>query len=423
LKKVLIISYFYPPANFAGSHRIYSWSNELKKRGYQPIIVTRHWNDNETEFTPVSKENYVTISNHEGIEIHRVPFRGSMRDRVLGSSKKNYLGIGKVLSFFQLILENYFPKLNPAYELFREANKVMLSNSDLEIVITSGRPFYQFIFADQLKKKHDRIKWYGDYRDPWNTNTNIESSLKRRFFRYIETPIEKRVIKSAESLITCSEGFKSNIKELIKHKEIHVITNGFSCFIRTENKNKNKKLEIAYVGSLYDNQKIERFLKPLNHIANIGEIKLVFYGFKSRNKALKKIETIVDQTHIEIEIKPWMEKNQMIAAAINHDCFLLCGIPARKGTYTAKFFDYLAMQKNIILCPSDNDILEKEIIRLNVGTVLKSEEEVLKWYSSLKGKGFKWEYNGNVDKIEGYKNSAQVDKLISIISNLPSNEK
>ncbi|MFM7666825.1 MAG: glycosyl transferase family 1, partial [Bacteroidota bacterium] len=47
MKKVLIISYFFPPCNLTASNRIAGWKKHLPEFGIYPIIVTRNWTGSE----------------------------------------------------------------------------------------------------------------------------------------------------------------------------------------------------------------------------------------------------------------------------------------------------------------------------------------------------------------------------------------
>jgi len=287
-------------------------------------------------------------------------------------------------------------------------------------VITSGRPFYQFQFLQVLKSKFPYIKTLGDYRDPWNTNTNIESSLKRKFFRILETPIEKKTTATLDYITTCSEGFAENIKTLPTNKEIHIITNGFEDFaenICKTSTSEKTKFSVAFVGSLYDNQKIEVFLNALINSPYKNNIKLIFYGLENQKTQFERIKMITKRSNLDIVINPWLEKTKMLEMVMSHDAMLMCGLKSQKGRHTAKFFDYLSFQKNIILCPSDSDILEAEIERLKIGVTLDDEEQVRAWLDKLASENFNWLYHGIREEIEYYTYKNQVKKLAAIIEN------
>ena len=65
MKKVLIISYFYPPANFVGGQRTAAWAKYLHEYGYYPIIITRHWNEGQTDLVDKVKNNKLEIEKIE----------------------------------------------------------------------------------------------------------------------------------------------------------------------------------------------------------------------------------------------------------------------------------------------------------------------------------------------------------------------
>ncbi len=416
MKKVLIISYYYPPANFAGSYRIQAWANELLLLDFKPIVVTRHWNANCTDFTSISDQNSVSFSLENQVEVYRVPYKGTFRDK-LKKKQVNLFGLEKIFSFFNLFFSIFILKLNPAYSLYRQAEEILKNNPDIRIVVTSGRPFYQFQYVSKLKSKFPYISCIGDYRDPWNTNTNINSSVKRKFFKWFEKSVEKRTTNSFSAITTCSEGFKRNISLLIKDKPIYVITNGFNSFNTQSNINKQtNKFEIAFIGSLYENQMIETFLIPLINSSISKKIKIIFYGISNQPEQKKRIIKIIQNTDLETEVKPWMKKNELLKNVINHDAFLLCGLKTQKGRHTAKFFDYLSFKKNIILCPSDEDVLENEIKRLKIGKTLPNEDAVTNWILELNDNNFVWPFIGNLDEIEKFTYKNQVKKLADIIN-------
>ena len=416
MKKVLIISYFYPPANFAGSYRVAAWAKHLKKLGHEVVVITRHWEENCTDYSAINDKSESCEIDSNGVKIYRLPYKGTFRDRIV-EKYSGLKGFAKIFSVFNLIFSNYFIRLNPSYNLYKKAEEIV-EKEGINWVLTSGRPFFQFQFLVRLKNKFPKIRTLGDYRDPWNTNTNISSSLKRKFLKLLETPLERKLTKQIDILTTCSEGFSKSISSLSINRAVHIITNGFEKFHYNEMLTNNGYIEIAYIGSLYKNQRIELFLNSINQLVKHNkEFKLIFYGLSNQSDALKRIKLNLKSGKLDFEVKPWMRKTEMINAAMKHDCFLICGIPSRKGTYTAKFFDYLSFQKNIILCPSDNDILEKEIKRLNIGVVLKNENEIKNWYEDLSNNNFVWDYEGNIDEIAEFKYENQVKKLNSIIEN------
>jgi hypothetical protein len=57
MKKVLIISYYFPPYNGVPGWRPYSWSKHFHKSNIYPTVITRHWDGNENTWVDSIKES------------------------------------------------------------------------------------------------------------------------------------------------------------------------------------------------------------------------------------------------------------------------------------------------------------------------------------------------------------------------------
>jgi hypothetical protein len=185
MKKVLIVSYFSPPSNFAGSYRVRGWLDHFHKFGYHPVLITRHWKGSETEFTAISEETDILLEENNTSTIIRLPYRGSLRDRIVARAGAKAAWLGKVFSLFQVVGQNFFLFCIPYRNLYYQARKYLRDNPDVEFVLTTGRPFVQFRFAHLLKKEFPNIRWIADYRDPWNSDITIDESFSRRVQRFL----------------------------------------------------------------------------------------------------------------------------------------------------------------------------------------------------------------------------------------------
>lgn len=422
MKKVLILSYFFPPSNFAGSYRIKAWAEHLHKFGYYPIVVTRHWAENETDYTAISDKKEITREVFNNYTVYRLPYKGSTRDRLLKAFGAKATFLGKVFSFFQVIGQNYFLHSIPYRNLYFFTRKLLKEQGDINLLLTSGRPFVLFRMANLLKKEFPHINWVADYRDPWNSWTEIRNNFKLRFLRMLELSAEKRWIGNATFFTTCSEGFRDNINH-IHLKEGFVVTNGFERFFESEKAilNDKQNFVIGFIGTLYDNQKIEVFLKGLKiyfEQNSDARIKIHFLGLDNLPAQKRRIMNFLKGYESRYKIFPWIEKKRLLNIASGCDYFLLCGIPEQKGRHTAKLFDYFSLRRPIILCPSDHDLLEKTIKETKSGVVLDSPESVEKWlkisYNQWLESG-RTEFTGRSELLENFLYEKQVGYLARLI--------
>ncbi len=307
--------------------------------------------------------------------------------------------------------------------MFQYADEYLYKNPDTGIVLTSGKPFILFRFCYLLKRKHPLIKWIADYRDPWTSETNDKKSLKAQFFRYLDKPFEKKWLQSADQIITVSTGVAESINSIISHsKPIGIVQNGFEDFYDYTTLEKENNFSVAYIGTLYPEQNIEIFIKGFLAFseANKGiSTKLKFYGLANDPNQVKRVQTAFQKRNELFETFERQPKEDLMKQVAKSSSVLLCGMPDRKGTYTAKLMDYFALRKNIYLCPSDNDALHELITQSQAGRILNTVEDVKirlqldfnEWLANGLVK-----YTGNYNVINKFKTDNQVKKLAEILN-------
>ncbi len=130
LKKIIMLAYFFPPANFAGSYRVGSWARHLHKFGYYPIIVTRCWNKDQTTTTEAVINNTLQHEKYDTYEVYRIPYHSNLRDRLharYGDSK--FTIIRKALTLLELLLQNFGNAVIPYHNLYDFALQLLESHS------------------------------------------------------------------------------------------------------------------------------------------------------------------------------------------------------------------------------------------------------------------------------------------------------
>ena len=121
MKKILIISYFFPPSTFTGSFRIYSWAKYLHKFGYYPIIVTRNWGIPITGYKDMSVSTIGEMVHevNDNYEVYYLPYKGNLRDKLYekyGDIKMVFLR--RMLSLFEIIFQNFSIRILPYRNLY-----------------------------------------------------------------------------------------------------------------------------------------------------------------------------------------------------------------------------------------------------------------------------------------------------------------
>ena len=297
MKKILIISYFFPPCELTASQRPYGWARHLKSNGYNPLIITRSWDYQVSSPKDVGKSSInkdVKIKKNNNFQVHYTPFKSSLRDYFFNKWPE-IKTIRKLLTFLELILQNYFLFFSPYYNIYRESKRIIKAEKITKIIIT-GNPFALFFIGYKLKKKNNDIKWIADYRDDWSTS-NLETnySFFWRLIKRIENRSEKKWVGTAEFTTTISKHYANKISSFTGVKS-HVILNGFDYENNKLGPNKYsiKEFIITYNGSLYQTQKIEPFAEV---------VKKLIHNYKDTIKIVLKFPGLAFDISQEQRIK------------------------------------------------------------------------------------------------------------------------
>ena len=188
-KKILIITYYWPPAGGPGVQRWLKFVKYLPDFGIQPVIYIP-----ENPTYPIVDENLVKEVSDKAIILKHKIFEPYQLASFLSKNKTKKISSGiipnqKKQSFldktFLWIRGNLFipdarvfwVKPSVAY-----LEKYILENN-IDTIVTSGPPHSLHLIGLELKQKLT-LKWFADFRDPWTTigyNRNGISGNRLKF--------------------------------------------------------------------------------------------------------------------------------------------------------------------------------------------------------------------------------------------------
>ena len=424
MKKVLILSYFSPPSSFAGSFRIRGWLDHFYKFGYYPVLITRHWEAEDKDFTAITKFAGIETEVNEYYSIYRLPYRGTIRDRLIDRFGAKATWAGKFFSVFQVLGQNFMLRSIPYRNIYEFSRKYLKEHPDVRYIITSGRPFIHFWFAHLLNKEFEGVKWVADYRDAWNTDITIEESLPRKVQRFFEKSRELKWTKSASLVTTVSDGLCKELSQFLK-REVFVVYNGFepndfngSEFISSV----SNQFLIIYNGTLYQGQPVNRFLKVFKIIALKFQgrinLKLVFAGTRPNTS----VEAFIKENpELDIEITERIARNEIIRLQKSAQLLLMVGHEKQKGVVSSKIFEYFGIGKPVFLYPGDDDVLTRLLQETKGGFICNDEYESVSLLEKLVYEYLttgKVAFEPEIEAIMKYTRENQTHNLASLLDKL-----
>jgi len=386
-KKVILLSLYFPPCNITASQRVFSWAKYLSIYGFYPIVITRRWDYPIIEQSDAYKECGPGIIHevNENYEVYFLPYKPSLRDKILVKHGESGCSvIRRVLTLIEIMSFNFTNFFLPYRNLYSFTKKYLQKNNDIRLLVTTAYPFSMFRFAWLLKKKFPGLKWVADYRDLW---TELKSELfipHKGFWNKIrwklEPASERRWLSNAEAFTTVSEKYVEVIGEFTG-KAGAAIFNGFfeEDYDMEIAEPKANVFNITYLGTLKKFQNIEMFLdafeRAVKHFKGSVEVKLRFVGTAYEEDAAARLNNYTSNYSDSVEISKRVDRKEAIRMQLESQLLLLVSYSKRTGGTGSKIYEYLGARKPIILCPSDEGLMEKIVLDSGLGYVCNSSEE------------------------------------------------
>ena len=392
-KKVLIITYYWPPSGGSGVQRWLKFSKYLRDFNIEPIIYTV---DNPSyPIKDTSLESEIPLD----LEVLKQPiFEPNYFLSIFGNNKKKesagFLNPNPTLlgRFFQYVRANYF--IPDARKFWIKPSVKFLSNylknNEIDVVITTGPPHSMHIIGLVLKDKF-KIKWISDFRDPWTEIDYFQQLPLTKKANKKHHQLEQEVLEKSDMVIVVGETMK---KKFLKHNHnIEVLTNGFDSYENSLTIELDSNFSITHVGSMNTDRNPTILWEVLYEISseNIdfkNNLRIKFI-VKIDDTVIQDIQVFNPKNIVRIpyldhkEVRKYQASSQVLLLSINQ-------VPNAKGIITGKIFEYLQAKRPILgIGPEDGDaaaILKKtnagNIVGFNNKIELKAA--VLKLYKDFK---------------------------------------
>lgn len=369
MRRVLIITYYWPPSGGSGVQRWLKMSKYLPENGWQPVIYTAKDAEYpvedpslEQDVAPEAEvirrpivEPYTYYKKFLGMKKGEKVKAGFINEGVKKSGWKENLSVWLRGNLFIPDARCWWVK--PSVRFL----KSYLKEHPVDAMISTGPPHSMHLIAKALRKKFN-IPWVADFRDPW-TDIDFYKDLKlTRCADKKHHRLENQVLTEATKVVTigwdCAKGLESH-----GAKDVVVITNGYDdlgkiCVKTDENPSlrdhQSLPFTMSHIGIIGENRNPETLWQAISELAD-KDLKIRLIG-QVDNSVIESIK----RNNIEklVEIVPYIPHNQVIEEQANSDVLLLFvnNTPNAKGILTGKIFEYMASGRPILcIGPEDGD--------------------------------------------------------------------
>lgn len=238
MKKVLIVSYYFPPINVVAARRYGSMCKYLEEYGYEPYVLTTSYNRNSGQDVcldlevPIEKNRIIRVGNFSN---------NSDINSVLGNYLMSLLDSGRIMSrTLAWEVVGWYEKVKKNLNLGRI--------KDIDIIVATYPPMGNLYVAKYLSKKL-KCPYIVDIRDLISDYTETTEGYKN--CKWLDGMIEKCILHTAGGIVTVTPGFRDILRRRYPAQRFKVVFNGWDEKSQEEVKEKAENRYLYYAGSLY----------------------------------------------------------------------------------------------------------------------------------------------------------------------------
>jgi len=284
-KKVLILTYYWPPSGGSGVQRWMYFAKHLKSLGWEPIVVTIDEKKasygvlDESLNQEVDGIRVIKTSTREPLQLYSRLTTGSKKKGIPQGEVKRKSVFGKLSAF---IRGNFFiPDARIGWVPFAlKAARKIVAKEQITTIITTGPPHSSHLIGLQLQKEF-KVNWFADFRDPWSDVFYNKDLYRRSRAVSKDLKLELQVLQAAQGIITTVGGrLHESLIAKAPAQKFYALPNGFDSELmnRVTVEKNHHYLHVVYTGLLTHNQPYNGVFKILNDLSATQPIKLSLAG-------------------------------------------------------------------------------------------------------------------------------------------------
>jgi len=429
MKKVLIITYYWPPAGGIAVHRCLKFAKYLREFGWEPIIHTA----DGAEYPVLDYGNEKDVPLNCSILKKKIWEPFNLFKYITGKKKEERI--------HNVFLEEDKPTLAHKLGIWIRGNIFIpdarkfwikpsvkhltkfLKENHVDVLFTNGPPQTNHMIAYHVKKKLN-IPWHADFQDPWTQVDYFPQLMLNPISFKIHKTMEKRVFKNADKVTICSNTWKHDL-ESIGAKDVGVIVWGYDeDDFKDIDVELSSKFTLSHYGSLGPDRNAKILWKALSILAKDSpefaiDLEIELAGFIGHSiideiKSLGLNNNLVLLNHLSRkETLERMHRSQVLLLILND-------MPNVNGRLPGKLFEYLASRRpTLVIGPEESDA-SKIVQGVNAGFTCNFTdlEKTLKTVKELYAQYKEGKLNANQTDITQYSNRNLTKKLAGYLDQI-----
>ncbi len=361
MKKVLIITYYWPPAGGPGVQRILKFAKYLPQFDWQPLILT------------VTDGEYPALDPSLKAEIPEEARIFKTRSLEPNHFYKKFVGLKKDSSVPTAVLaeENSSAKKSLAHwirlNLFipdakigwlpyaHAKGKKIIDEYKPDVIFSSSPPPTVHLIARRLKF-YRNLKWVADFRDPWTDIHYYENKNRLGITKNIDQNLENKVLADADKIICISQlDIEHDFSNKINVDKCINIPNGFDeedFKATTAKSDSGKKFTLLHLGAVGIERNPVQLFNTVHSLHEKKTINPESFLLRFIGSVEQEIVNTVDRLGINnyVEFIEYMPHAQAVEQSTQASAMLLLVTQSKKNfrILPGKTFEYLRTGKPIL---------------------------------------------------------------------------
>ena len=416
MKKVLFITFYWPPSGKATLHWPLKIIKYLPEFGWQPSVLT------VKEDTFSAKDESLLSEIDENLDVIRTgyfnPFNiyrkliGKKYDEPLIASETISLSDKKLFHRLSIwIRMNLFvPDARVGwYRRAVKAAKKYLINNKIDAIVSIGPPHSSHLIGKKLGKIFN-IPFIPVLIDPWVDISYYREFKRNRFTLWLDNYFEKSVLENSAKVIFVTksslEGYQKKYPWL--KGKAYVLYWGYNedDFLKLDCNKKSEEEVLLHAGNIFDYQNPSSFWQTVKEEIQKGRnLKIKFIG--TIGPAIKKAiehEGLVQYT----EYLGFLPYNEVLEEMCNAAYLLVCA--TEKRHVPGKLFEYLRTGNPIIAFGDDNEEVQQILKEANAGQLYSYKDNANEFFNIVNS------FDTNLNVVKNYDRKEIAEKMSGILS-------
>jgi glycosyltransferase involved in cell wall biosynthesis len=376
-RKLLIISYLFPPAGGVAVQRALSLAKYLPGCGYSVHVLRARNASAPVEDPGLLKHVPASVTVHTAFT-PELPFK--FRQRVWGwlsrgaqpatAKARQPSGAGWKQWTRRLVRRILCPEPEVLWVPFalRKARRIVRQNG-IEAVLVTAPPFSAFLVGNALKREFPALKLISDFRDSWLQFYAATFDFQQSdYIRRRSAEIERETVERSDYVVTVTHSIRTELRTRYPEQpdeKFVFIPNGYDPEVFDKfqpRKHDGEKIVITHLGTVYEASSPGPFLDALaampEKIRPAFEVRFIGRITEQERRGIESYGSLV-------RMQGFMPQTEALRQLEETDYALVVMTDA--ASLTGKLLEYLATRKPILAVSPDGGEVGRVLRETNCG--------------------------------------------------------